>query len=174
MNFFQYFQRVPYEFVVGNTAFTLVLTNLTQHIRVLERIKNTITVFYDYVIQDGDRPDTVALKVYKSVEYTWLILLVNGIMSLYDWPLTTTEFNEYIVDKYGSIPAALSAVQYYTAAGHVVDVTTYGLLSSDDRGTTISLYDVELATNEAKRRIKLVPPALAGPLTLELKKALAE
>lgn len=63
--------------------------------------------FYDYFIEDGDRPTTVAYNYYGSVDYAWLVILANQIIDPYfEWPLSTTEFDDYIIDKYGSIDAA--------------------------------------------------------------------
>lgn len=168
MNFFRYFPVVPYSFLDGNTTVVLNITNPTVHFKISEQVKSYITVLYDYVIQDGQRPDTVATQVYGSPDYTWVILLINSIITLYDWPLTYDEFNNYIADKYGSVQAAQATPVYKTSDGYYVDQTTFNTLLANNRLQT-DAYDDEMTLNEAKRRIKLAPPEFVEPLVLELR-----
>jgi len=169
MKFFSYFPTMSYQFGEGNTAFTMDLTNITVRFAVMERLKQHITVLHDYVVEDGERPDTVAHKVYGSPDHTWLVLLMNNIMSLYDWPLTTVEFDRFIVSTYGSMAAAQANTVYKTADGYLVDANTYSQLTVADQGSTPSAYDEELTKNEARRRIKVVPQEFVQPLLLELR-----
>lgn len=171
MNFFQHLPNIPYTFLVGNEEVTLDITNILSHVQIVDKLKQHITVFYDYIIADGDRPDSVANKVYGGPEFTWIVLVMNNINSAYDWPLDTTEFNNYVVDKYGSVSAASTTYVYTTADGYTIDQTSYNLLSTAEQGDIISMYNYESAKNEAKRRIKMVPQAFVGPLTNELKRA---
>ncbi len=173
MNFFQFFPKVDYRFQSPTGNSTLTITNTTAHVVLVEKAKQAITVFYDYVIQDGDRPDTVAQKVYGGVDFTWVVLLINNIFSLYDWPLTQNEFVAFITEKYGSIQAAQSTPLYRSVGNFFVDNDTYLLMPVSQRGLPISAYDYELDLNEAKRRIKVVPPAFLNPLMSELKKVFA-
>lgn len=171
MNFFQHFNRTPYTFLVGTEEVTLDITNILSHVQIVDKLKQHVTVFYDYIIADGDRPDTVATKVYGGPEFTWIVLVMNNITSAYDWPLDTTEFNSYIVDKYTSVSNAATTYLYTTADGYLIDETSYNLLPGTEQGDIISMYDDETTKNEAKRRIKMVPQAFVGPLVSELKRA---
>lgn len=168
MNFFKHFPTTPYR--LGNIE--MQIRNFTAHVVILEKLKENLTVLYDYVIRDGERPDTVATSVYGSPEYTWMILLVNNIMSLYDWPLTVEQFEQYIVTKYGTSITAQQRFTYRNAAGLIVDADTFNELPANDRGTMTTVYDEELQANETKRRIKIIPPEFAGPIMVELKKIL--
>lgn len=170
MKYFQYFPQIQYNFAEpdGNNV-TMVMTNFTVRLKLVARLKQLIQVFQNYVIADGERPDTVAVKLYGSSDYTWIILLVNNIFSLYDWPLTSEEFTIYIVDKYGSITNAQSQLLYTTSFGDFVDMTTYNLLSGTDKGQTITAYDNELSINEAKRQIQVIPLAFVELMISELK-----
>lgn len=155
MQFFRFFQFTTYD--IANTATTTVLTDITQHARIAERLRQYESSFYEYVIQEGERPDTIAEKLYGSVDYTWVILIVNNILSLYDWPLTYSEFNAYLTSKYGSIQAAEAGIKtYYTIDGIQVDAITYNILPPNRRGDIRTPYDEEVALNDAKRRIKVV------------------
>jgi len=152
MNYFQHLNTTSY--TVNGVTFTI--TNITERARIVERLRQYTTSIYDYVIADEQRPDTVAQIVYGDVRYTWIVLLMNNVMSLYDWPLTTTEFSEYIIDKYGSIDAAQEGDEhYFTVEGDEVDETTYGELGTR-QGAILTPYEYEQRENEAKRRIKVI------------------
>jgi hypothetical protein len=170
MKFFSYFPKMSYEFHASNGAFTLDMTNITTRFVIMERLKQHVTVLHDYIVQDGERPDTVAQKVYGSPDHTWVVLLINNIMSLYDWPLTSFVFDRYIVSKYGSQAAAQANTLYKTSDGYYVDANTYSQLPVSERGSTPSAYDDELTKNEDKRRIKVIPQEFVQPVILELRK----
>ena len=166
MNYFQYQSVVPYTFTTGGVTTTMSIVNITQRARIAERLRQHTTTMHDYVIGEGERPDTVALKLYGDVKYTWVVLLMNNIVSLYDWPMTNSEFELYLIGKYGSLSdsqnqgtrtdAAWSAAKfYYTTEGDRVDATTYAGLGTR-QGITNTPYTQEVEDNDARRTIKVV------------------
>src|SRR5579885_1732673 len=174
MQYFRYFPTVPYTFTVGNSEQVSLITDTTVHVQIKERLRQNITAFYDYIVSDGERPDSVATKVYGSPTYTWIVLIVNVIFSLFDWQLTSEEFNNYIVERYGSVSNAQSTLIYKTTSGVVVDSATYAALPVAKQGVTTTAYDKELADNEAKRRIKVLPIDFVPPLVQDLKRILQQ
>lgn len=169
MKFFRHFPQTPYQFDINGTQFHTSITDITVRAKIAERLRENVTVFYDYLVTDGERPDTVAYKLYGSVDYTWIILMLNNVMSLFDWPLTNDEFNDFLIEKYGSIEASQAEFVYQTVDGYYVDIDTYNGLAVADRSVPISQYDEELRLNENKRRIKVVPAAFVPALQQELK-----
>lgn len=166
MDYFQYQSVVPYAFTSNGVTTTMAIVNITQRARIVERLRQHTNAMHDYVIGDAERPDTVALKLYGDAKYTWIVLLMNNIVSLYDWPMTNAEFEQYLIGKYGSLllsqeqgtrsAAAWSAAKfYYTIEGDRVDATTYAGLGAR-QGTTNTPYTQEIEDNDAKRTIKVV------------------
>ena len=166
MEYFQYQSVVPYTFTTGGVTTTMSIVNITQRARIVEQLRQHTTTMHDYVIGDHERPDTVALKLYGDVKYTWVVLLMNNIISLYDWPMTNSEFELYLIGKYGSLSdsqnqgtrtdAAWSAAKfYYTTEGDRVDATTYAGLGTR-QGTTNTPYTQEVEDNDTRRTIKVV------------------
>lgn len=142
MNFFQYYQKTPYTFIdEDGVPTTLSLTNITQRARLAERLRTHVSVFYDYDVLDGERPDTVATKIYGDPKYTWIVLLTNEIFSLYDWPLSSNEFEYYMAAKYGSLETAQAITtesNYYFTFDHtLVTYTEYVALDLEDRGAVL-------------------------------------
>lgn len=171
MNYFKYFPHVPYRFSSDGASWSLDITDITRHAALVEKVKQQITAFHSYIIQDGERPDTVATKVYGSPEYTWIVLVVNNILTLFDWPLTEAEFARYITDKYGSQHAATEILFYLTTTSEYVDSVSYALLPTEQQGGTRSAYEDEILKNEAKRAIRVLPPQFVGQLQAELQRA---
>lgn len=173
MQFFRYFPSVTYDLHTDDLNVTAVMTNITAHVRLMQRVRDNISVFYDYVVQDGERPDSVATKVYGSPNYTWIVLVLNGIMSLFDWPLTNDEFVAYITERYGSVANAQAQIVYRTVDGYEVDATTFATLTTDQQGEPTTKYDQEFEANETKRTIKVVPRQFLPLLVNQLKQVMA-
>ncbi len=173
MKFFAYFPKTLYTFQNAAGAYILTITNPTVHVRLMEKVRQSITTTHDYQIEDDERPDTVSVNLYGTPDYTWIVLLVNRFFTLFDWPLTNDEFNAYIAEKCGSVLQAQTTILYRTFDNYYVDSVTYYALPVAQRGEVQSVYDYELLLNDAKRAIKVVPPEFVAPLDAELKAILS-
>jgi len=101
MPFFSNFGLVDYEFV-ENTSNTI--TNILQRVNVHDSVFSNASFYYDYYIQEMDRPDIIAHKLYGNVDYYWLVLLANKMINpFYDWPLNQTEMESFLLKKYKGI-----------------------------------------------------------------------
>lgn len=105
----KYFQKFPYvsytttEIIEGvSQTLTRIVPNMT--IQFESSYANSSYIWY--TIQDRDRPDTIATKAYGSSEFAWVVLLANNMRDIYDWPLSSLEFANYIAKKYESSPGA--------------------------------------------------------------------
>ncbi len=113
-NFLDYFPLISYN--ISQTKYSAYqnITNITFRVRVVREILANISSYYPYIIKDSDRPDTLAEKVYKTSTAHWIILYANDMIDpFYDWPLTTKDFNKYIIDKYGSVNYAKTNYHHY-------------------------------------------------------------
>lgn len=89
-------------------------TNIFFRVRVIREILANISAYYEYLISDSDTPEILADKVYGNPEAHWLILMTNDMVDpQYDWPLNSTNFNNYIIKKYGSIANAQTQIHHY-------------------------------------------------------------
>jgi len=157
MNFFQHQSVIPFVFTEGETVTTRQIVDISQRAVLAERLRQYTSVMQDYIVRDGERPDTVATAVYGDPKYTWVVLLVNNIMSLYDWPLSYAEFESYIIAKYGSIQAANEGdLRYFRADGVEVDTLTYANLLPEDQGELRTPLEHEVIENENRRPIKVI------------------
>jgi len=183
-NYFSYFPTTKHD--ITNNGNRVDLTNILRRFKVDSELKSRAEVFYNYQIQDGDRPDTIAEKYYGNPKYAWLVLHFNEIEdAIFDWPLFGDNFEKYIIGKYGSIAVAQSTIYEYKiflkqkdAAGVnspakkrisfdgsvveertvIVDQTTFNATEEAYKYNAggTSAYDHELAANDNKRDISLL------------------
>ena len=189
-NYFKSIPNVKYD-INGNAPNTYqTATNIMKRPRFKAKVIDEITDYYPYRVKDGERPDIVSFNAYGSVGYAYLILLFNDIYDpVFDWPLASPQFEEYIIAKYGSVDTAVSTVKYYyqiirsevartgiseriPAVQYIVDQTTYNALAENSR-TTISQYDWEFDKNVEKGDIKLINASIIQDVDYEVKRMFA-
>ena len=111
-NYFSYFPTTQHD--LKNENRSVKLTNILRRFKVKSALKDKSSVFYNYQIQNGDRPDTIAEKYYGSSSYSWLVLHFNDVEdAIFGWPLFGNQFDHLIVGKYGSIATAQSTLHEY-------------------------------------------------------------
>lgn len=99
----KYFQSLPTEFyTTANNASSLdVVTNITSLVTINSDLKNNGVTFYDYVIEDGETPETIAHKFYGNANRHWIVLMMNNIVHpQFDWPMSSNSLDSYINKKY--------------------------------------------------------------------------
>jgi hypothetical protein len=173
MKYFSFFPQASVSFTEANTVVTRSLTSILATVRFAD-IAGSLTIPYqDYQIQQLERPDHIAQRIYGDVRFTWLVMLPNQ-RTLHDWPLSDAQLAQHMIYRYGSVEAAQANIAaYLTTDGHQVDAVTYAALSDPGKSTK-SAYELEVERNEERRLIKLVTPDLASALETKLKTLLAD
>ena len=114
-----YFRELPnFEYISNfknkqfNTDY-IVAKNIFKRAKIREDLKNSFVVMDYYTIQNSERPDQVAEKVYGNSELDWVILTTNNIINIRDeWPLDGNSFYNYLLEKYGS-DQEIAATHHY-------------------------------------------------------------
>lgn len=92
----------PFDDKTSNSDF-IKSKNLFLRAKLNNNVLGTVSAIQDYYIKDGERPDTIAEKLYDDPELDWVILITNNITNVNDqWPLDNTSFYKYLLEKYGS------------------------------------------------------------------------
>lgn len=138
--------------------------------------------FKKYALQDGDRFDTLAEKLYGDPFLDWIIILTNNMINpLFDVPLSENDLRKYLESSYENPYGEIhhyettefknQAGQIVLKGGLVVDENFYnspfkywnGSQVTEILGNQVSfpvtVYDYESAENEKKREIYLLKPA---------------
>lgn len=158
------FKVDDYDYVEG--------VDLTVGFKTREFVRNAGGIsYFPYVIQDGERPDNVAYKVYDDPMLDWVVLLANNIHSVYDeWPKDSETFKQYIIEKFGSLQTAMSTLKYYyDGSGNIINATDYSALPSTSGKRTESEYQYELRLNTNKSKIRLFNKSVALAMASSLR-----
>jgi len=179
----RYFSTLPKILVTDKTGNSVVATDILVRANIItEQFKNPLS-YYKYDIKESDTPEIIAEKYYGDAYRYWIVLLVNDIMDpQFDWPMTSSVFNDYVTNKYTQ--EELFALHHYektvtqrelatdtlTTLSYEIDYdeynsseplqATYTLPSGSVVVTTekkaVSVYEYELQLNEDKRSIYLL------------------
>jgi len=158
--------------------------NLFRRIKLSDNAFSSPYVFNKYIIQEGDRPDTVAYKYYGDSSLDWLVIFGAAIINQRtDWPLTSDELYEFASKKYGN---DLTAIREYRTrqvkdsngriilpAGYVVN-QDFTIPNPDNPTSTlnpvqgITNWEYETEQNEKKKEINLVKPSFVPSIRREV------
>ena len=172
---FEYVSRLP----DARISDYIPVKNLFKKGKLREDIIEQTAVFTKYKIKGDDRPDNVAQELYGDPDLDWVILASNNILNVYDeWPMTQRNFENYLLEKYGTYEE-MNAVHHYettevkntqgaviTAAGLQVDsdfsVTYYDALEEGYNTkypvTSVTNYDFEQKIQDDRRNIFTLKP----------------
>ena len=76
---FEYVSRLPGAKAISDYVQT---KNLFKRVKLSDEIFEDLTFFTKYKIENDDRPDSVAYKVYEDSNLDWLVMLSNNIINL--------------------------------------------------------------------------------------------
>ena len=87
------------------------IKNIFRRVKIQDWIQDNVQFFNKYTIRDGERPDTMAERLYGSPDRDWIVILTAGITNIRnDWPLSNYDLYRYVEAKYGT---DLNAVHHY-------------------------------------------------------------
>ena len=98
MPHFQRYPKVFYRF--GNELDPTLTQNLATYVDIVDQVKDDITIYTDYTILDGDRPDILSYRLYGDIRYYWLFYYINDKIKEEGWPLTAQEVFEQMGKYY--------------------------------------------------------------------------
>ena len=173
---FEYVSRLP----DSRISDYIPVKNLFMRGKLREDIFQNVAVFTKYKIKGNDRPDNVAYEVYGDANLDWLVLTCNNIINVYDeWPLSQFDFENYLLEKYGTYENINATHHYETtevknAAGVVVlpaglevdsnysitfyDERTEGMTTVSSPVTEVTNYMYEQKLQDDRRNIFLLKP----------------
>lgn len=168
MSYFNNFPVVPYPVYNSDGSAKLVLLrDIALNVRFLQRLIDAVELYDDYDIQDGERPEVIAEKLYGDPTLVWVIMLFNQRYKYPDdFPMSAYQLEEYVEQKYGpgnrdSIHQLFGVPHYEDADGNPVD-------ASVPLAVPVSNFEYEFRVNESKRRIRVPSPSLIPQISQEL------
>ena len=96
-----------------STSEYIAVKNIFRRIKLNANISDSITLFNKYIIEDFQRPETVAEELYGSSTLDYVVILTAGINNIIeDWPLADHQVYNYALEKYGTT-AKMNEVHHY-------------------------------------------------------------
>ena len=128
MGFFRELPNVTYQTPLSNRISSneyILAKNLFRSAKTLDWLRNNVTVFNKFIIDDNDRPDIVAEKLYGDPELDYVVIIIAEITNIkQQWPLTNQQLYEYAENRWGL--TGLNALHHYET-----------LEVKDDKGRTV-------------------------------------
>ena len=181
-----YFQRVPDLNYVSRLPDAKIgdyirVKNLFKKGKLREDIFQNLAFFEKYKVIGDDRPDNVAFEVYDDASLDWIVLLSNNILNIQsEWPLPQTDFDRFVLDKYGDYDTLYNGIHHYETeevknsqgvtivpTGLQVD-SSYSLsyydffidqqITTGNISIPVTNYDYEEKIDDNKRNIFLLKP----------------
>ena len=156
---------------VSSTDYVRV-KNIFRRVKLRDDLSKTVILFNKYQIEEGERPEIVAEKLYDKADLDWVVLICAGITNVRNqWPLSSRDIYRFAEEKYGN---ELNATRFYETtevkdsqnrlilpAGKVVDAG-FTIPNPDDVTLTlnpvvgVSNYEYETRLNDEKRSINIL------------------
>lgn len=130
MNYFKYFPTTFYSF--GDEASSTVFRNLSVFAEIMDNVRDAVTLYENYYIQNGERPDQVSYKLYRNPTYHWTFFLVNDNIRYSGWPTSNLELDRILLHEYNHTTITVSSPLYDRM---IIGQTIRGLQS----GTTATI-----------------------------------
>ena len=158
MEFFNAFPKIKYN--------GMMISDISKRIDFIRRVKDNATVYQYHILQDGQRPEDVALQYYQDVKLFWIVLFLNDIVDpFYGWLLTDSQLHTYVQNKYG-VENVFAVHHYETIEGSDLGIGIWVNFGTPFcEAVTNMAYEQE--QNEAKRRIKVLRPVYVQQVVSE-------
>ena len=91
----------------------IIIKNLFRRTKLFDHLSGSVSALDRFVIENGERPDTVAELLYGDSRLDYIVILVAGITNMnHQWPLEDHQVYNYALDKYGS-DEKLNGIHHY-------------------------------------------------------------
>ena len=173
-----YFDRFPKgSYILPGTKTFKLVSDLFRRVKIRDKIKNEASIYTEYFVSSGERPEHIAQKHFGNPELHWVVLITNNIAdALYDWPMSFSAFEEYIADKYDNAEA-IHHYEKVQSSGPQTSIDYSHLIecnSTDPGAQAVSNREYEQRIQDNKSRIKLLEPAYLPILIEEFERLMNE
>ena len=152
----------------------VVAKNFFRRYKINDDVFQYAVFFKKYTIKDGERPETLAEKIYGNQFYDWVILLTNNMVNAqYDWPRTNYEIYKMVEEEFDDPYSEISHYEIKETIGHYqaglhVDKTFYDsthklnidgsvqIKNGNEIASPITVAEYYQEENEKKREIYIL------------------
>ena len=165
-----YFERFPKgQYIQPGTDNYKLVSDLFRRVKIRDKVKDVASLYSEYFVTNGERPEDIASKHFGSPMLHWVILLTNNVTdAYYEWPLSFQAFESFIHDKYAN-PDAVHHYEKVQSSGPTDSIDYSHLIecnSTDVGAQAVSNREFEQRRQDKISRIKLLNPAYL-PIIIE-------
>ena len=154
----------------------ILAKNIWKRGEILKEFKTSISLFDEFIVKNGERPEDIATQLYRNPFYNLTILIINDITDYYSqWPRSVRQLQEFVNNKYSQ---PMGTKYYVTTevtdddgniicpAGKIVpqtfQVAYYNGSTTVTANPTVSVstYQYEEQLNAKKEKIQVVRPTV--------------
>lgn len=130
--YFKNFPLIYCVFEINGEKVLKTVRDITINVRLRKAVLDSITLYDEYDIREGETPEIIADRVYGSSFYHWVVMLCNQRYDYIDeFPLTQNQLDQYCFRKYGQCT--------FQGVGDTVTIANHGLVN----GETVSFSYIE-------------------------------
>ena len=106
MAYFKHFPDLLYQSPLSHKNSSgdyVMIKNIFRRTKLKDYLAGNVSLFNKYIIEDGERPDTISESLYGSSQFDFVVVLVAGITNInQQWPVQDYQIYDIALDKYGS------------------------------------------------------------------------
>ena len=106
MAYFKHFPNILYQSPLSHKDSSgdfIAVKNIFRRTKLKDYLKGSVSVFNKYIIEDGERPDTISELLYGSPQYDFVVVLTAGITNInHQWPIQDFQVYDVALAQYGS------------------------------------------------------------------------
>ena len=172
-----YFEKFPKGIYSNDNITSKQVTDIFKRVKIRDKIINEASLYQEYDVPNGERPEDTAMKHFGDPQYHWVILMTNaGHDGFYDWPLDFRAFESFVDTKYSN-PDAIHHYEKVQSSGptksndysHMIEVN-----SNESGAQSVSNREYEQRIQDQRRKIKLLNPGFLPVLLEEFDKLINE
>ena len=164
------YPTMRYDFAIkGEKVDEHIVTDITRRIKIDANVVRNYGAYDKYIVKDGETPEIISYNYYDTVDYYWVIMLVNNIFDgLSELPQNQYSLEQQCIKKYGE--TGIYDIHHYEDADGIEinpmvvgnslsifnSVTMQFDLHPISQYTAITNYDYEIKKNEKNREIYLL------------------
>ena len=153
----------------------LAVKNIFRRAEILKEFKTSVTIFDEFLVNNGEKPEVIANRIYQNPFYAWTLFIANDIINYYEqWPRSSRQLAEYVESKYDNPQATKHYIttevkqgnNIIVPAGKVVpqnySVSYFNGTTTVTANPTVSItnYQFEEQLNSKKERIQVIRPSM--------------
>lgn len=105
MSYFRNFPRTAYYFgnnkdLGGEKLSYEIFQDISRYSDVIDQIRDNVSFYRNYSIQENDRPDQVSFKLYGTPQHHWTFYLLNDHLRSRGWPLTLNQLEDKVKEDF--------------------------------------------------------------------------